>query len=325
MTDSTVEEDAANISQQLAAEILEEDDTRVITKAVRESHDLCSIPPTPACSLEPHSPLQNPVHRRPLFSSMREALESSGQVKEEPGGYIIKRRNGRQKTPFRFGESGRKLKSSANRQNEQQPKCQSNNVPQNSAVDDADAAGYTIIRRRSSCDENFLYNSASAVNFQSTSRQGIQAIKSAGGNKKLSQRPRRGSMSALSQSSSLLASISPAPSTSVPPGFQPRSAASQVVIQPPSGLTPAASGWVTKAAASGEPTKKIQEPPVEALWPEVKSTAAVDKTDTGWDVAKPVSDSHLQQWAVSTSTSSSPLQVDVSDDDDLLVRLGVTF
>ncbi|EEY64199.1 uncharacterized protein PITG_02738 [Phytophthora infestans T30-4] len=144
---------------------------------------------------------------------MREALESSGQVKEEPGGY-----------------------------------------------EEADAAGYTVIRRRSSCDE--------------TSKQ--------------PQRPRRGSMSALSHSSSLLASISPAPSSSVPPGFQPLPAASRVTLRPPPGLTPAASGWVAKAAVPAEHTSKLEEPPVEAF----NSAVQDDRKD---------------------------------DDDDLLTRLGVTL
>ncbi|ETN17781.1 hypothetical protein F442_19187 [Phytophthora nicotianae P10297] len=306
------------VSEQLTALLLKDDDTRVATTAMpAESSDSLSIPPS---SLEAPSHLETPPNRRPLFSSMREALENSGQVKEEPGGYVIKRHSGRQQQFRSSDNTGR----SKNRHAKQRSNSKGENASPNRMDDEADAAGYTVIRRRSSCDESTTSHS------QSTAKRNPRASTPSRGNKKQPQRPRRGSTSALPQSSSLLASISPAPSTSVPPGFQPRS---RVALRPPPGLTPAASGWVVKAAVPADHASKIEEPPVEALWPKVKTTA---KTESGWTVATTAmsseGDFHAQAWPASASggASSSSMviqddQKDSVDDDDLLTRLGVTL
>lgn len=301
----------AIVSEQLTALLLKDDDTRVATTAVHETPDLLSIPPTPPSSLESPSCLQAPPHRRPLFSSMREALESSGQVKEEPGGYVIKRHSGR---PAQFGTKYRHAKQRANSRG-------ANSFP-GPVKEEADAAGYTVIRRRSSCDETSVSHSQSHV--QRYPRASTQASR---GSKKQPQRPRRGSMSALSHSSSLLASISPAPSSSVPPGFQPRPVASRVTLRPPPGLTPAASGWVAKAAVPAEHTSKLEEPPVEALWPDMKSDTC-PRTDGGWAAATTATGEGGFQWPAGANgdASNSAVQDDrKDDDDDLLTRLGVTL
>lgn len=296
---------AAIASEQLTALLLKEDDTRSAVDVAREHRDSSSnlkIPPTPSTSLEEPSPLRvvaDTPSRRPLFTSMREALESSGQVKEEPGGYVIKRHSGRQQ--FRPADKAkhRHAKPSASKEDT------------GAVKHEADAAGYTVIRRRSSCDESSV-GASSASHFQPAKRNPRASTLRA--NKK-PQRPRRGSMSALPQSSSLLASISPAPSSSVPPGFQP--------LRPPPGLTPAAS-WVVKAAIPAEHASKIAEPPVEALWPEMKSP---NKTESGWATSVTTSSSlQAQAWPdTSGGASSSSVKSTEDDDDDLLKRLGVTL
>ncbi|CAI5744254.1 unnamed protein product [Peronospora destructor] len=83
---------AAIVSEQLTAFLLKDEGTDDIASSL--------IPSTPPSSLEASYLHDNeksttaPNHR-PLFSSVREALESSGQLKEEPGGYVIKRHSGR--------------------------------------------------------------------------------------------------------------------------------------------------------------------------------------------------------------------------------------
>ncbi|KAG3117113.1 hypothetical protein PI124_g4384 [Phytophthora idaei] len=313
---------AAIVSEQLTALLLKDDDTRVATTAIHESRDSLSIPTTPPpSSLEASSHLlQAPPTRRPLFSSMREALESSGQMKEEPGGYVIKRHSGRQQQ-FRSADSTGRPKY---RHAKQRSNSKGENASPIPVENKADAAGYTVIRRRSSCDE------APTSNPPSSAKRNPRASTPSHGNKKQPQRPRRGSMSALPQSSSLLASVSPVPSSSVPPGFQPRPAASRVTLRPPPGLTPAVSGWVVKAAVPAGHASKIEEPPVEALWPEIKRT---DKTESGWDVATTVvstSDGgfQAQAWSAAPSggvSSSAAAMQAVDGDDDLLTRLGVTL
>ncbi|KAG7388908.1 hypothetical protein PHYPSEUDO_011555 [Phytophthora pseudosyringae] len=328
----------AIVSEQLTALLLKEDDTRVATTATRERRVSVSsfmIPPTPSPSLEAPSYLRGngadtaPPSRRPLFSSMREALESSGQVKEEPGGYVIKRHSGRQQQyqQLRSAESAGRPKY---RHAKQRSSSKGDSAAPSPVEDEADAAGYTVIRRRSSCDESSLHAPVAASHTQPAARRNPRASAASHANKKPQQqpkRPRRGSMSTLPQSSSLVASISPAPSSSVPPGFQPHFAA----LRPPPGLTPAASGWVAKAAAPAERASKIAEPPVEALWGELKSTA---QADSGWAVTTTAASSSLQAqaWpaaagAGASSSSASAMQEEGgdADDDDLLARLGVTL
>ncbi|KAK1947400.1 hypothetical protein P3T76_001410 [Phytophthora citrophthora] len=304
---------ATIVSKQLTALLLKEDDTRSAVAATRERRDSSSslkIPPTPPSSLEGPSPLRGTAdtpNRRQLFGSMREALESSGQVKEEPSGYVIKRHSGRQQ--FRHADKAkqRHIKPAASKEDT------------GTVEDEADAAGYTVIRRRSSCDESSL--GASSVSHSQSAKRNPRASTSRANKKpQQPQRPRRGSMSALPQSSSLLASVSqapaPAPSSSVPPGFQP--------LRPPPGLTSAASGWVAKAAIPAEHANKIAEPPVEALWPEMKSTG---KTESGWVTSVATSSSlQAQAWPETSggaSTSSSAAQAKSAEDDDLLKRLGL--
>ncbi|EGZ29889.1 hypothetical protein PHYSODRAFT_294860 [Phytophthora sojae] len=269
-----------------------------------------------------------PPNRRPLFGSMREALESSGQVKEEPGGYVIKRHSGRPQQ-FRSSEVVPRSKyRHAKQRSGKDTLAAAAAAP--SPEDEADAAGYTVIRRRSSCDESSSSRASASASAASSHSSGAgrrnpraSTPARAGGKKKQQQqqqRPRRGSMSAL-PSSSLRASVAvPQPSSSVPPGFQP--------LRPPPGLTQAASGWVVKAAAPAERATKIEEPPVEALWPEMKSTG---KTPSGW-AASTTSESgglQAQAWPGPTSSSSAAQKEQeddgVDDDDDLLARLGVTL
>lgn len=315
-------DNAAVISKQLAAVILKEDDTRVATTVEDKRRDLFSIPPTPASSLEKPSSLRASIHHRPLFGSVREALESSGQVKEEPGGYVIKRHSGRQQPPFRFGENGGKSKHSSNR-HKQQFVSKDNSGSTYSNEDGADAAGYTVIRRRSSCDQKSLFGLATVSATQSPRSRNLRTSNASRVSKKQLQRSQRRSIPVQSQSSSTLTSVSPAHSSNVPPGFHPHST-SRVVIQPPSGLTPAASGWVAKAAAPAGHANKIEEPPVEALWPKVKSTTtSQSKTDSGWDVTTTIA-SDLQTWVAASNGSSNSASSIVADD-DLLTRLGVTL
>ncbi|KAL3674734.1 hypothetical protein V7S43_000666 [Phytophthora oleae] len=299
---------AAIVSEQLTALLLKEDDTRVAAAATRERRDSISslkIPPTPSSSLEESSHLRgtgDTPSRRPLFSSMREALESSGQVKEEPGGYVIKRHSGRQQ--FRSTDKTKQRHTKP-------PTSKEGTGGASGAVEDgADAAGYTVIRRRSSCDESSL--GASSASRSQPAKRNPRASTLSRSNKKPQQlqRPRRGSLSALPKSSSLLASISPAPSSSVPPGFQP--------LRPPPGLTPAASGWVAKAAIPAEHASKIAEPPVETLWPEMKSTG---KTESGWATSASL---QAQAWP-ETSGGANRSSAKSAEDDDLLKRLGVTL
>ncbi|OWZ14590.1 hypothetical protein PHMEG_00011911 [Phytophthora megakarya] len=283
---------AAIVAEHLGSSLKDQDTTN--PRDWRDSINL-KIPPTPPSSLQSPSYLNEseenlPLNRRPLFSSMREALESSGQVKEEPGGYVIKRHSGHQQ--FRSTDTGK----SKYRHSKRISKDNSSVIT--TPEDEADAAGYTVIRR-SSCDESNLSTCSHAQARRNPRKKTQQQL-----------RPRRSSISGL-HSSSLVASMTPP--SSVPPGFQPRPASR--VLRPPPGLTPAASGWVVKAAAPAETANKIEEPPVEALWPDMKSTA---KTDS-WTVGTSES-LQAQAW------SSSQTENENDDDaDDLLARLGVTL
>ncbi|KAL4099454.1 hypothetical protein PRIC1_007258 [Phytophthora ramorum] len=323
---TSTESGAATVSKQISTMVLQDDDdveTNVV--ATRERQD--SVSSVNKQSTPPSDTYANdrdkvaPPHRRPLFSSMREALESSGQVKEEPGGYVIKRRSNssshQHQQQLRSGESAGRSK---NRHAKQCASKAGGDVPA-TAEDEADAAGYTVIRRRSSCDETLESSSAlasSAAPSHSVRRNPRASTQVRG---KKQQRPRRGSMSAMQLSSSSLLASTASPPPSVPPGFQPRAASR--VLRPPPGLTSAASGWVVKAAAPAVNANKIAEPPVEALWPEMKATA---KTDSGWATAT-TENLQAQAWPASASSNASAVADDqkVEDDDDLLARLGVTL
>ncbi|GMF25948.1 unnamed protein product [Phytophthora fragariaefolia] len=324
----SAESGAAILSEQLSALVLKDEDADAAmadadaanADAASEHQDISELTSALTPTAEPGD-MENaaPPNRRPLFSSMREALESSGQVKEEPGGYVIKRHSGRQKHQFRSGESAGK------------PKYRHPNQRSDKAAaaapdpdDEADAAGYTVIRRRSSCDESSssCASAPATSSHSSAGRRNPRASTPARAGKRpqqQQQRPRRSSTSALPQSSSLRAPA--APSTSVPPGFQPQPATSRV-LRPPPGLTPAASGWVVKAAAPAERANKIEEPPVAALWPEVTTAG---KTQSGWGEAAGL---QAPAWAAPTAGSAAPAQAqqrEDADDDDLLARLGVTL
>ncbi|CAH0475596.1 unnamed protein product [Peronospora belbahrii] len=315
---------AAIVSEQLTALLLKDEDTN---NNVRSSVASTSPSHLEASHFRDHGENAAPPNRRQLFSSVREALESSGQLKEESGGYVIKRHSGRQQQQ----QHCRSAEKPKNRHAKQRSDSKGDTIltsTSNPVEDEADAAGYTVIRRRLSCDESISASVAATATI--TGRRNYQSSTPARGNKKTqqqSQRPRRGSMSVLSQRSNLQASMKPPPSFSVPPGFQPYSTSR--VLHPPPGLTPAASGWVVKAAAPAQNVKKIEEPPVEALWPEMKP---ISKSDSGWTVTRTTatsviggeSDLNTQAWTTTTSSSTVADQND-DDDDDLLTRLGVTL
>uniref|UniRef100_A0AAV1UQG3 Uncharacterized protein n=1 Tax=Peronospora matthiolae TaxID=2874970 RepID=A0AAV1UQG3_9STRA len=308
---------AVIVSAQLTALLLkDEDDTDVIT----ESSTPSTSPSVMRSSSQKEENKVPPNDRPLLFSSMREALASSGRLKEEPGGYVIKHHSGRSQQ-----QQSRNLERPKNRHTKQRSHSKSdagfnNSSTVNAGEDEADAAGYTVTRRRSSCDHS---QSIPVAPKRSNQRPSF----SARGRKKAPQhqqpaRPRRGSMSTLSQSH-LLAIPTTLPSSSVPPGFQPRPVSR--VLQTPPGLTPAASGWVVKAAAPAGNANKLEEPPVEALWPEMKATAT---TDSGWAVTTTPSSSlgsslRSETWASATVDHDD--DDDDGDDDDLLTRLGVTL
>ncbi|CAI5743513.1 unnamed protein product [Hyaloperonospora brassicae] len=306
---------AAIVSAQLTALLLtDEDDKDDFTHSSSPS-PLPSVTRTSSQVEENKSP----PNRRPLlFSSMREALASSGQLKEEPGGYVIKHHSGCSKQ--QQSRSAERPKHRHTKQRSHSKSDVSFSSSANAGDDEADAAGYTVTRRRSSCDHS---QSIPAAPKRSNQRSAVPAR----GKKKTAQqgRPRRGSMSVLSPSS-LLAPPAPLPSSSVPPGFQPRPVAH--VLPPPPGLTPAASGWVVKAAAPAEHASKIEEPPVEALWPEMKTTTTT--MDSGWPVATAAPSSSLasslqtQTWASAAHSSVEDVN-EANEDDDLLTRLGVTL
>ncbi|GMF09380.1 unnamed protein product [Phytophthora lilii] len=299
---------AAIVSERLTALVLNDEDTKTASTTPSLRRGFSAPDKSPSASTPPGSENGEntaPSNRRPLFSSMREALESSGQMKEEPGGYVIKRHSSRQQQNLRSTDrvKYRHVNQRAGKSKTATP----------SPEDEADAAGYTVIRRRASCDESALASASASASASSPSYSGgagrrtPRASTASRANKKPQppQRPRRGSLSALPQRSSLLASMAP-PSSSVPPGFQPRA---------PPGLTPAASGWVVKAAAPAEHAGKIAEPPVEALWPDVKEAPSA-----GWAVATP-----RERGAMQAQAWPAAEEGDRADDDDLLARLGVTL
>jgi hypothetical protein len=333
---------AAIVAEQLAALLLKDEDADGAISVKRERRGSISsfnIPPTPPSSLEVPSQLRSmsesaePASRRPLFGSMREALESAGQMKEEPGGYVIKRRSSlgsgsrqqQKQQQLRPAEStGRAKYRHAKPRPSKEPVTSSAN-----AEEQADAAGYTVIRRRSSCGDEGPASAPSAAAESHSSTSGPRhprASSSARSGNRKQQRPRRGSMSALQSSSttgsSQLSSMEPPASSSVPPGFQPC-----VQVKPPPGLTPAASGWVVKAAAPAKSASKLEEPPVAALWPEMKPSAT---TPSGWSVATTggTSETALQAQAwppteEAASGSASAEDQKQEEEDDLLARLGV--
>uniref|UniRef100_M4BNI1 RxLR effector candidate protein n=1 Tax=Hyaloperonospora arabidopsidis (strain Emoy2) TaxID=559515 RepID=M4BNI1_HYAAE len=295
---------AAIVSAQLTALLLKDEDDTDFTESSTPSTS-----PSVVRSFSQKEENKSPPNHRPLlFNSMREALASSGRLKEEPGGYVIKHHSGCSKQQQSRNVERPKHRHTKQRSHSKSDAGFNNSSTVNAGEDEADAAGYTVTRRRSSCDHS---QSNPAAPKRSNQRPSLQAR----GKKKPPQqqqpaRPRRGSMSTLSQSH-LLASPTPLPSSSVPPGFQPHSVSR--VLQPPPGLTPAASGWVVKAAASAGNANKIEEPPVEALWPEMKTTTT---TDSGWAVAATPSSSlgsslRTQTWSSGTGSAV----VDHNDDD----------
>lgn len=315
---------AAIVLEQPTTLLLKDEDENTTLRR-RGSLSITNEPNIPESPLDPRSTKENapPPNRRPLFGSMREALESSGQVKEEPGGYVIKRHSGPPQQHYRSGESARGRAHNKQRPSKGSSKTTTFTTPNPEVEDEADAAGYTVIRRRSSCDEDSLSASTSAAtpsHPQAAGRRNPRAYKK---QQQQQQRPRRGSMSAVSMTSSLQASMTPQASSSVPPGFQPRP--SSHVLRPPPGLTPAASGWVVKAAAPAENANRIEEPPVEALWPEMQPTA---KTDSGWAIATSIATASLstsESGGLQAQAWSSSAERDGAVDDDLLARLGVTL
>ncbi|KAE9047961.1 hypothetical protein PR003_g926 [Phytophthora rubi] len=320
---ASAESGAAIVSEQLTALVLKDEDANTAFTSIAIEHQDTSKPPSTSAtpsnvSMRGNEENTPPPNRRPLFSSMREALESSGQVKEEPGGYVIKRHSGRQQQ-FRSGEGAARSK---NRHAKQRPGKDTLAAAAPSPEDEADAAGYTVIRRRSSCDESSSSRAAASVTTSHSSAAGRRNPRAStparAGKKPQQQRPRRDSMSALPSSTLRASGASPSPSSSVPPGFQP--------LRPPPGLTQAASGWVVKAAAPAERANKIEEPPVEALWPEMKSSG---KTPSGWAATSEGGGLQAQAWPAPASTSRSAAaaqkEQEDADDDDLLARLGVTL
>lgn len=155
-TASAAESGAAIVSEQLTALLLKDMDADTAdTSAANEHQDISKPALTSTTTFdvggrgnEENTP---PPNRRPLFGSMREALESSGQVKEEPGGYVIKRHSGRPQQ-FRSSEVVPRSKyRHAKQRSGKDTLAAAAAAP--SPEDEADAAGYTVIRRRSSCDE----------------------------------------------------------------------------------------------------------------------------------------------------------------------------
>ncbi|TDH68718.1 hypothetical protein CCR75_005840 [Bremia lactucae] len=300
------------------------DDTHAATNIISAHIDSSFSPPFPPSSPEEPTLKQAPLQRRPLFRSMREALESTGQMKEEQGGYVVKRHSGHpQQTSFRSSEAVR----SKSKHTKQRSGSKANNISRISEVTEADAAGYTVIRRRSSCDESNLSALNTASNFQASVIHKTRSSNPSRAGKTQPQRSRRGSMSA-PQGNIRAAAVTPTPSFSLQTDSQTCPAASRLVIQPIPSLTPAASGWVAKACIPADCTCKIEEQPVEALWPKVNSNKAISK-DSGWNLdAMSASGSQPQTWATESSNASesaAATQASLVDDDDLLALLGVTL
>ncbi|KAJ8525331.1 hypothetical protein ON010_g15784 [Phytophthora cinnamomi] len=141
---------AAIVSEPFIALVLKDGDAgTAVTNAVSAHQDTSKPASTPTLPSNTGSNGENtpPPNRRPLFSSMREALESSGQVKEEPGGYVIKRHSGRQRQQFRCAEGASRPKYRHAKQRSVKVETLAAAAP--GPEDEADAAGYTVIRRRS--------------------------------------------------------------------------------------------------------------------------------------------------------------------------------
>ncbi|RLN90875.1 hypothetical protein BBJ28_00018271 [Nothophytophthora sp. Chile5] len=242
--------------------------------------------------------------RRPLFGSMREALESEGRLREETGGYVIKRCSGHrqqqpQQKPRNGGAKGKQRRANTH-ESKEDPRAAIA-----AAEQQADSAGYTVIRRRPSIDEGKAASPSSSLDpRRKTSPQAQPArrnLRSAGttlnrSNNKDKKHERSHQQkqptgwrhaSPKPETGSGLGSMLP-PASSLPPSHR-----TPVDLQLPlstpllplaahdsSGLL-AASGWVVGATASADNATKIEEPPVAALWPEHPTPQAGD-ADRGW-------------------------------------------
>ncbi|RLN75963.1 hypothetical protein BBJ28_00009590 [Nothophytophthora sp. Chile5] len=244
--------------------------------------------------------------RRPLFGSMREALESEGRLKEEAGGYVVKRCIGHrqqqpQQKPRNGGAKGKQRRAKTHESNEEPRAAIA------AAEQQADSAGYTVIRRRASIDEGKAAASPSSSleprrktspQMQPARRNPRSAGTTPNRNYNKDKKHERSHQqkqpkgwrhaSPKPETSSGLGSMLPPASSSSPPSHTtpadlqlPLSTPLlPLAAQDPSGLL-AASGWVVKATASAANAAKIEEPPVAALWPEHPTPQAGD-ADNGW-------------------------------------------